>query len=84
MKHRYNVGQVLDLRFAQHNANRTPGPCEVVSCMPHDRGPLLYRVRSMGQTRESVVDEVDLSPSNAVRPTRATADHVFSIAVTKR
>lgn len=68
MQHRYKVGQMLDLRSAPQRSNRRAGPCEVVFCLPHDNGPILYRVKSLGENNERVVDEIDLSPSDALNP----------------
>lgn len=84
MQHRYRVGQMLDLRSAARLSNRPAGPCEVITCLPHDRGPLLYRVRSQGENVERVVEEADLSPSTAVRSVADVVKPAFSIAVSKR
>lgn len=84
MQHRYRVGQMLDLRSAARLSNRPAGPCEVITCLPHDRGPLLYRVKSLGESLERVVEEADLSPSTAVKAVFDEADRPFSIAVSKR
>lgn len=84
MNHRYKVGQVLDLRSAPMHSNRPSGPCEVISCLPHDRGPMLYRVKSWGESNERVVEETDLSPSDATRSKSTAIGEVFSVAVGKR
>ena len=63
MTHRYAIGQILEMRAAPRTSTRVAGPCEVVFRLPHDRGPVLYRVRPLNQTIERVVDEIDLSPS---------------------
>lgn len=84
MQHRYRVGQMLDLRSAARLSNRPAGPCEVITCLPHDRGPLLYRVKSLGESLERVVEEADLTPSTAVKTVFAEEDRPFSIAVSKR
>ncbi len=84
MQHRYRVGQMLDLRSAARLSNRPAGPCEVITCLPHDRGPLLYRVKSLGESLERVVEEADLTPSTAVKAVFAEEDRPFSIAVSKR
>jgi len=83
MPHRYEVGQMLDLRSAPQQSNRPTGPCEVVACLPHEKGPVLYRVKSWGERNERVVDEVDLSPSSAEK-TASASERVFSIAIGKR
>lgn len=84
MAHHYKVGQMLDLRSAPRHSNRPSGPCEVISCLPHDRGPLLYRVKSRGENVERVVEETDLSPSTAQRAAAKASERVFNIAVSKR
>jgi hypothetical protein len=84
MPHRYAVGQMLELRSAPRHSNRPSGPCEVIACLPHDRGPLLYRVKSWGEGNERVVEELDLSPSDAKKMVRADSDTFFNIAITKR
>ncbi|WP_297110248.1 hypothetical protein [uncultured Devosia sp.] len=84
MPHRYKVGQMLELRSAPRHSNRPAGPCEVMSCLPHDKGPVLYRVKSWGESNERVVEEIDLSPSAAVKTVFEDAKKVFTIAVSKR
>lgn len=84
MPHLYKVGQMLELRSAPRHSNRPAGPCEVISCLPHDKGPVLYRVKSWGESNERVVEEVDLSPSAAMKTVFAEGDSPFSIAINKR
>jgi len=84
MTHRYRVGQMLELRSAPQRSNRPAGTCEVLACLPHDSGPLLYRVRSRTESNDRVVDEVDLSPSTLTRSVQEQGGNVFSIAVKKR
>lgn len=83
MTHLYKVGQMLDLRSAPRHSNRPAGPCEVIACLPHDKGPVLYRVKSKGESNERVVEETDLTPSDADKSVTAGASP-FSIAVSKR
>jgi len=84
MTHLYAVGQILELRASPHTSNRHAGPCEVLFRLPHDRGPVLYRVRSLGERAERVVDEADLSPSEATKPETTVSTRPFSIAITRR
>ncbi len=84
MPHRYKAGQMLVLRSAPRHSNRPAGLCEVIACLPHESGPLLYRVKCAGETNERVVEEVDLSPSQVTKPTFAEDDSAFSIAISKR
>ena len=55
-----------------------------MSCLPHDKGPVLYRVKSWGESNERVVEEIDLSPSAAVKTVFEDTESVFTIAVNKR
>jgi len=84
MSHRYRIGQIVELRTAPRHSNRPAGPCEIIACLPHEKGPVLYRVKSRGETNERVVEEIDLSPSTAVKSAMMVEDDVFSIAVAKR
>jgi hypothetical protein len=79
MQHRYKVGQMLELRSAPRHSNRPAGLCEVLACLPHDAGPVLYRVQSMNERNERVVEESDLAPSSAVaEPVRETGESLFT------
>ena len=78
MQHRYKVGQMLELRAASHFTNRLGGTCQVLSCLPHDKGPVLYRVQAEGERNERVVEESDLSPSTAPRPSASIVEAAFA------
>ena len=84
MTHRFRVGQIVELRAAPRTSNRRAGPCEVLFCLPHDRGPLLYLVRPRDEGSERVVDEADLSPSEATKPDAGADGKRFGIAMTGR
>lgn len=84
MSHRYKVGQMLELRSSPTFSNRPAGPCEVLACLPHDSGPVLYRVQSLNERNERVVDEIDLTPSSATKTTTSALRSVFSISVQRR
>ncbi len=84
MKHRYHVGQLLEMRSAPGSSNRTAGACRVIFCLPHDKGPVLYRVKSVKENNERVVDETDLSPSARERPSATEDRGPFSVAVSRR
>jgi len=84
MSHRYKVGQMLELRSSPTFSNRPAGPCEVLACLPHDSGPVLYRVQSLNERNERVVDEIDLTPSSATKSTTSALRSVFSISVQRR
>lgn len=84
MSHRYKVGQMLELRSSPTFSNRPAGPGEVLACLPHDSGPVLYRVQSLNERNERVVDEIDLTPSSATKSTTSALRSVFSISVQRR
>jgi hypothetical protein len=84
MSHQYKVGQMLELRSAPRHSNRPAGPCEVLTCLPHEKGPVLYRVKSWGESNERVVEEADLKPSAAMKTVFSNSESIFSIAVSKR
>jgi hypothetical protein len=84
MSHRYKVGQMLELRSAPRHSNRPAGPCEVLTCLPHEKGPVLYRVKSWGESNERVVEEADLAPSAAMKTVFSENESVFNIAISKR
>ncbi|MBD8064020.1 hypothetical protein IC608_00835 [Devosia sp. PTR5] len=84
MTYRYKVGQMLELRAAPRHSNRPAGPCEVVACLPHEKGPVLYRVKALDESYERVVDEIDVRPSSVTKTPKGAAEALFSIAVSKR
>lgn len=84
MTHRYAVGQILEMRASPRTSTRVAGPCEVIFRLPHDRGPVLYRVRSLNETVERIVDEIDLTLSKVEKSDDETTSTPFSIAVTPR
>lgn len=84
MPHRYAVGQVLEMRSAPHTNTRPAGPCEVVFRLPHDRGPVLYRVRPLNEKIERIVAEADLFPSEETKPDTETTPTPFTVAINRR
>lgn len=62
--HRFHVGQRLTMARGSRDIARSAAHCEVVALLPHETGPLLYRVRSDLESFERVVDEVDLAPGD--------------------
>jgi hypothetical protein len=85
MPHVYKPGQLLEMRSASLYSNRRAGRCEVLFCLPHDSGPVLYRVRSFVERNERVVEEADLSPSSGDKLAAPEMPETpFSIAVTRR
>ena len=59
-KHRYGVGERLQMLGGGRSWARAEAVCRVTALMPHERGPLLYRVRSEVESFERVVAEDDL------------------------
>ncbi|MBL8591997.1 MAG: hypothetical protein JNK01_04880 [Devosia sp.] len=84
MPHRYAVGQVLDMRSSPHTNTRPAGPCEVVFRLPHDHGPVLYRVRPLNEKIERVVAEADLFPSEETKPQNEDSAPAFTVAINRR
>ncbi|QQR39510.1 hypothetical protein [Devosia rhizoryzae] len=87
MSHLYKIGQLLELRSAPRLSNRPAGTCEVVACLPHDKGPVLYRVQSINERNERVVEETDLVPSTAAKSAEEAVENErssISIAVSRR
>lgn len=60
--HRFHVGQRLTMARGSRDIARSAAVCQVIALLPHETGPLLYRVRSELESFERVVDEVDLAP----------------------
>ncbi len=60
--HRYRVGQRLAMARGSRDIARAFAACLVTALVPHETGPLLYRVRSETESFERIVDEIDLAP----------------------
>lgn len=60
--HRYGIGQRLAMARGSRDIARPAATCQVTAIVPHETGPLLYRVRSDTESFERIVDEVDLAP----------------------
>jgi hypothetical protein len=60
--HLYQIGQRLAMAAGSREFSRTASLCQVIALLPHERGPLRYRVRSDTEGFERIVDETDLSP----------------------
>ncbi len=61
-QHRYHVGQRMQLQGGGAYWARDASLCRVTALLPHDRGPLLYRVKSETENHERVVAEAELVP----------------------
>jgi hypothetical protein len=84
MKHVYKVGQMLELIPAPMHSNRPKGPCKVLACLPHENGPVLYRVQCLSERNERVVEETDLVPGSRSNSASAVNKNFISIAITRR
>lgn len=84
MQHRFKVGDMLDMRTDLRRSNRPAGTCEVITCLPHESGPLKYRVKSVNERNERVMEEADLTPSSSTKADHELAENLFTIAVHKR
>jgi hypothetical protein len=60
--HQYRVGQRLAMARGSRDIARPAASCQITAIVPHETGPLLYRVRSDTESFERIVDEVDLAP----------------------
>jgi len=58
--HKYRVGERVMMRGGGRAWARAETMCRVVSLLPHEGGPLRYRVRSDLESFERVVEEIDL------------------------
>jgi hypothetical protein len=86
MSHLYKVGQLVELRSAPRLSNRPAGICEVLARLPYESGPVLYRVQSLNERNERVVEQADLAPSTAVKSALTAEEPAsgLSIAVSRR
>ena len=84
MSHRYEVGQMLDLSSAPMHSNRPKGPCKVLARLPHENGPVLYRVQCLSERNERVVEETDLSPGPRASAPVMADEGIASIAINRR
>lgn len=85
MQHRFAVGQLLEMRSSPRLSTRPAGLCEVIACLPHEGGPLLYRVQSRNEANQRVVQEADLTASVAAADDGTDAPATpFSIAINRR
>jgi hypothetical protein len=59
--HRFGVGERVRMIGGGNRWARAEAICRIVSLLPHDSGPFLYRVQSEAESYQRVVDEADLS-----------------------
>jgi hypothetical protein len=67
-RHVYELGQSLKMIGGGNRWTRAEGLCTVTALLPHEGGPLLYRVRSTVENYERVVAETDLAPEAILAP----------------
>lgn len=60
--HRFAIGERLAMAPGGREFARGAATCSIVALLPHEGGPLRYRVRSDTENYERIVDENDLSP----------------------
>lgn len=83
MAHKYAVDQMVDLAPSY---NRPAGLCRIVQRVPDEgRGRRLqYRVQSLTEKTQRVVDEEDLRPSDAPNAVAQAASHFSPIPIARR
>ena len=59
--HRYHIGERVRMVGGGSNWARSEAVCSIVALLPHERGPVLYRVQSDAENCQRVVEETDLS-----------------------
>lgn len=59
-RHRYTIGDRVRMNAGGRAMARSEATCKVMALLPHEGGPLLYRVRSEVESYERVVQEADL------------------------
>jgi len=85
MRHKYAVGQIVDLIPSPRLSNRPSGPCEVLLRLPYEGHRLQYRVQSLAENNQRVVNEEDMRPSAAPADSaRDAATHFARIPVLRR
>jgi len=61
--HRYAVGDRLRMASGGREIARGASTCLITAVLPHEGGPLRYRVRSESENYDRIIDEGDLSPA---------------------
>ena len=60
-EHKFRVGERVRMIGGGNRWARAEAICRIVSLLPHETGPFLYRVQSEAESYQRVVDEADLS-----------------------
>jgi hypothetical protein len=88
MQHKFAVGEVVELVSAPGLSNRPAGPCRIVMRLPFEGRRLQYRIQSMREATQRVVEEDDLRRSDAKveapRPNAPEESLFSSIPITRR
>lgn len=85
MRHKYAVGQMVDLIPSPRLSNRPSGPCEILLQLPFEGHRLQYRVQSTAESYQRVVNEEDMRPSTAAADSaREAQTHFARIPVLRR
>ncbi|UJW84641.1 hypothetical protein [Devosia sp. SL43] len=61
MKHKYKVGQSLELLPNRGASSRKAGTCNVVALLPFEGHALQYRIQATTETHQRIVSEGDLT-----------------------
>jgi len=65
MQHKFTVGEMVELISAPGLSNRPAGPCRIVMRLPYEGRRLQYRIQSLREATQRVVEEDDLRRSDA-------------------
>jgi hypothetical protein len=79
MRHKYAVGQMVELISAPRLSNRPSGLCRILVRLPFEGPRLQYRVQSLAEQNQRVVNEDDLRPAKAITEKAENAKSVFSV-----
>jgi hypothetical protein len=88
MQHKFAVGEMVELISAPGASNRPAGPCRIVMRLPFEGRRLQYRIQSLREATQRVVEEEDLRRSDAKieppRPEAAEESLFSSIPIARR
>jgi hypothetical protein len=83
MQHKYKVDQIVDIISAPRLSNRPSGPCRVLVRLPFEGDRLQYRVQSLAEKNQRVVNEEDLQPSKAHDDAQEAEAHFAPLRVVR-
>jgi hypothetical protein len=64
MKHKFAVGQSLELLPSRGSSSRQAGMCKVLALLPFEGNSVQYRVQSTVESHQRIVSEGDLRPKS--------------------